>query len=296
MPERCMLAIEALHLPLLLLHGFASSKYVGGNTATEHSSAQPPTCLPAGYGREAAVQRLLQLGGDPSAAGDRSGMAALHRAAARNHAGTLGMLLAAGADCCQRSAAGQTPLHYASQFGHEPAVRLLLEHLAATEQQAGIASGGSGAVNSCSAPARTLAVHLALADAAGLAPLHLAAQWGMAGVAELLLEAGAGAVGVGVVTNFGCRRSLGGEGKLGKPRTAAEAAFGTRWIHLPGPSPTLHCLLPACRCQPAVGLRAAADAGASSGTLGACSGAAGAAAAWWRPAAAERCTGVDASG
>lgn len=142
----------------------------------------------AGYGREAAAALLLQLGADPSAAGDRSGMAALHRASARNHAATLSVLLAAGADCWQRSAAGQTPLHYASQFGHEPAVRLLLAHLAAAESGAGGGGAGSGTE-------RTVRVHLALCDAAGLSALHLAAQWGMAGVAQLLLEAGAGAAG-----------------------------------------------------------------------------------------------------
>lgn len=120
-------------------------------------------------------------------------MAALHRAAARNHVGALSALLAAGADCWQRSAAGQTPLHYASQFGHEPAVQLLLDHLAAAEQGASAAgSGDSAAARSSTAAARTLRGHLALCDVAGLSALHLAAQWGMAGVAQLLLDAGTG--------------------------------------------------------------------------------------------------------
>lgn len=125
------------------------------------------------------MQQLLNLGADPSAAGDRSGMAALARAAARNHAGALRLLLAAGADPCQRSAAGQTPLMYAAQFGHGQAVALLLQHLARGNPAA--SAGGSGVER-----------HLALCDGAGLSALHLAAQWGMPGVAQQLLQAGAG--------------------------------------------------------------------------------------------------------
>lgn len=112
-------------------------------------------------------------------------MAALHRAAARNHTGVLRLLLAGGADCWQRSAVGQAPLHYAAQFGHEAAVGLLLEHLESTA--AGSTSGGDRG-----RAGRTLQAQLALTDAAGLTPLHLAAQWGMAGVAAQLLQAGAG--------------------------------------------------------------------------------------------------------
>ena len=139
------------------------------------------------------MRLLLQLGADPAAAGDRSGMAALHRAAARNRASVLRALLAAGADCWQRSAAGQTPLMYASQFGHEPAVELLLHHLAAAEQQRGGGGGGSAAEQGAGPP-RSLHRHLALCDLEGLSALHLAARWGMAGAAQLLLAAGAGAL------------------------------------------------------------------------------------------------------
>ena len=149
----------------------------------------------AGYGKEAAAALLLELGADPAAAADRSGMSAVHRAAARCHLPVLRQLLASphgggGATCCcwQRSAAGQTPLMYASQFGHEPAVVLLLEHLAATE----IEQPNAQHQQEQEGAGSSLREHLALCDAAGLTALHLAAQWGMAGVAAMLLAAGAG--------------------------------------------------------------------------------------------------------
>ena len=170
---------------------------------------------PAGYGKEAAVELLLRLGADPSAASDRSGMAALARAAARSHAGALRLLLAAGADPWQRSAAGQTPLMYASQFGHSQALELLLQHLASGEQpgesggdvpagqgststSGGDVPAGQGSTSTSggggggSGGSSSLRRHLALCDGAGLSALHLAAQWGMAGVARQLLQAGAG--------------------------------------------------------------------------------------------------------
>lgn len=142
-------------------------------------TAHPPGRT--GYGKDAAVELLLRLGADPSAAADRSGMAALARAAARNHAGVLSLLLTAGADPCQRSAAGQTPLMYAAQFGHGQAVALLLQHLADGDPAA--SQGGSGI---------GVQRHLAVCDGAGLSALHVAAQWGMPAVAEQLLQADAG--------------------------------------------------------------------------------------------------------
>ena len=136
------------------------------------------------------VALLLQLGADTSAAADRSGMAALHRAAARNHVGVLRLLLQAGADCWQSSAAGQNPLMYASQFGHEEAAQLLLEHLQQQQrQQQQQQPSGSDEEGQ---PPSSLQQHLALCDAAGMASLHLTAQWGMEDVAVLLLQASAG--------------------------------------------------------------------------------------------------------
>ncbi|KAL4443222.1 hypothetical protein ABPG75_010977 [Micractinium tetrahymenae] len=189
----------------------------GGDINAQDRKKQTPMQFAAGYGREAVVPLLLDLGADPNAAADASGMAALHRAAARNHAAVLRRLLAAGADPWQRSAAGQTPLMYASQFGHEEAVATLLAHLAADEHDAvGRAAvvttdkalpaaeasaeqqqqeqqqqqpGNYAAAGNASGSA--LARHLALTDGAGLSALHLAAQWGMEGVAEQLLAAGA---------------------------------------------------------------------------------------------------------
>ena len=144
---------------------------------------------------------LLELGADPAGAADRSGMSAVHRAAARCHIPVLRLLLASphsgggGAACCcwQRSAAGQTPLMYASQFGHEPAAVLMLEHLAAAAAAAaGVAAQEDAQNQQEQGAGSSLRQHLALRDAAGLTALHLAAQWGMAGVAEMLLAAGAG--------------------------------------------------------------------------------------------------------
>lgn len=100
------------------------------------------------------MQALLELGADRGAAADASGMVALHRAAARNHAGVLRPLLGAGADPWQRSAVGQTPLMHASQF--EAAVGVLLAHLgdpsgvgSGSLQQAGMA--GSAAASATAA-------------------------------------------------------------------------------------------------------------------------------------------------
>ncbi|KAI3426847.1 hypothetical protein D9Q98_006793 [Chlorella vulgaris] len=237
----------------------AVAEYVaaGGDVNARDRKGQTPLQFAAGYGREAVVALLLQLGADPSAAADASGAAALHRAAARNHGGTMRLLLAAGADpwqlttpsgaaraiavnstavgaasgtcsagCGGGSGAGrassapasgvggQTPLMLAAQFGHESAAQLLLglPYTAGTGTSASGSSSGAGgdgsnrhaAASGCTTSngkgvagtgsageGSKLHCHLATHDSAGLTALHLAAQWGMAAVAELLLTAGA---------------------------------------------------------------------------------------------------------
>lgn len=135
-------------------------------------------------------------------------MAPLHRAAARGHAPIVTTLLDHGASPLLRSAVGQTPLMYASQFGHRQAVAALLCHScwrraggALQQGQAGAGrrqEGGSsreaaagregGSRNEVRGAHTALRAYVAEADAAGLTALHLAAQWGMVALVEDLIR------------------------------------------------------------------------------------------------------------
>lgn len=88
-------------------------------------------------------------------------MLPLHRAAARNHAAVVEILLGSGADPALHDSKGQTPLALAAQFGHEEALEVLL------------ARG-----------AEPTAV-----DARGQTALDLAARWGKDGAWRLLAKA-----------------------------------------------------------------------------------------------------------
>ena len=87
-------------------------------------------------------------------------MLPLHRAAARNHAAVVEILLGSGADPALPDSKGQTPLALAAQFGHEEALEVLL------------ARG-----------AEPTAV-----DARGQTALDLAARWGKDGAWRLLAK------------------------------------------------------------------------------------------------------------
>lgn len=88
-----------------------------------------PLHLAAFFGRESAVQLLLELGADANvvARHETLRVAPLHSAAAGGHASIVGLLLEAGADSNVRQQGGFTPLHSAAQNGDRESAELLLE-------------------------------------------------------------------------------------------------------------------------------------------------------------------------
>lgn len=96
----------------------------------------PPLVWAGEAGQTAAVRLLLERGCSIDAPG-MVGNAALHRACARAHAGTLAALLELRADPDVRNNKGQTPLHVAAFYQHAACVRALLQAGADPRQRDG---------------------------------------------------------------------------------------------------------------------------------------------------------------
>jgi ankyrin repeat protein len=186
------------------------------------ATSATPLLIAAQWGRAEVVEFLLSRGGDVNTQ-DSDGSTALHRAALCGHTNVIRLLLEHGADVNARDAYGCTPLHSAVEIrGHERAVELLLaagadinakdtvDNLRETpllkavrEGNRGVAKllGSRGArLDICSAVAlgrqeqveRFLAADSALISTTleGSSLLHIAAGWGQAGLAALLLDKG----------------------------------------------------------------------------------------------------------
>jgi ankyrin repeat protein len=76
----------------------------------------------------AVVALLLQHGADVHSRSGPGRLTALHAAARRGTVSIAATLLAGGADLDAKDAKGETPLRRAVNCGHEPMVRLLIEH------------------------------------------------------------------------------------------------------------------------------------------------------------------------
>lgn len=100
------------------------------------------------------------------------GLTPLHLSAQTDKLAIVDLLVSYGADLTAKTLSGFTPLHDACYKGHLPVVRLMLQHLAAEDQE-------------------MLQSLLSSRTVMGCTPLHLAAQQGHLQVVSLLLEYGA---------------------------------------------------------------------------------------------------------
>jgi len=88
-----------------------------------------PLHLAAFFGRDEAVELVLERGADVHAVAQNAALAVtpLHSAAAGGHAKIVALLLEHGADPNARQGGGFTPLHSAAQNGDRESVEALLE-------------------------------------------------------------------------------------------------------------------------------------------------------------------------
>ena len=144
------------------------------------------------------LQRLGEKGADINLR-DLNGETALHWAAREGSVGGVEWLLANGAVVNSTSGVGHTPLHVATENGHEQACRILLESGADCEQHTNTTRSTP---LHCAAYLGNLAVVEILLDfnADPLArnkwkdtPLHVASRMGHAEIVEKLLHTSAGA-------------------------------------------------------------------------------------------------------
>jgi ankyrin repeat protein len=139
----------------------------------------------AGYVPVAQV--LLLHGADPAVVSDHNGETALHYAAVYGHRKMIEFLVAEGADKNARDNNGMTPLQYAMRRGRFPTVDLLLSLGARKDTLNEAVNAGD--------VARVLALLRHGADVNEMdlygTPLHRAAATGQAGIALILIEAGA---------------------------------------------------------------------------------------------------------
>uniref|UniRef100_A0A183SJT3 ANK_REP_REGION domain-containing protein n=1 Tax=Schistocephalus solidus TaxID=70667 RepID=A0A183SJT3_SCHSO len=108
----------------------------------------------------------------PSSDVPHDGLTPLHLSAQTDKLAIVDLLVSYGADLTAKTLSGFTPLHDACYKGHLPVVRLMLQHLAAEDQE-------------------MLQSLLSSRTVMGCTPLHLAAQQGHLQVVSLLLEYGA---------------------------------------------------------------------------------------------------------
>ncbi len=121
----------------------------------------------------------------------------LHLASQRGHNEVVHTLIKLGADVTARNKKGWTPLHLSSRRGHVEVIRTLFEHGPGVKAQA---EDGSTALHLASRRGHVEVVYMFLErgtdvtvqDKCGSTPLHLASQWGHTEVTCMLLEHGSG--------------------------------------------------------------------------------------------------------
>ncbi len=210
------LAISFQHADVLrlLLEAGADPNHQGENGET-------PLHLASGLGFTEMVRMLLEAGADPNARADYGHELAstpLHVAATLGRVDVVRLLLGAKADVDAGDSKGLTALHYAVLLGWPEIARLLVEahadvdavatepsivgftplHVAAISTRASLvraAAGASGAPEEDTLEAARILVrnhaNVNARTKTGTTPLHLAALYGRAAFAGLLLDAGA---------------------------------------------------------------------------------------------------------
>lgn len=99
---------------------------VGADPNARNKLGRTALMFASGYGQDAIVERLLAVGANVNLVpDDHSGWTALIAAASAGHAGTVEVLLRAGADPTIQSKAGETALDIARKQGHAEVARLL---------------------------------------------------------------------------------------------------------------------------------------------------------------------------
>ncbi|KAF8420375.1 hypothetical protein EV426DRAFT_706146 [Tirmania nivea] len=144
---------------------------------------------------ELEIERLLaQVGGTDLSA--RTGDTPLHCASEYGHQEIAKLLIERGADIAAAGGGGYTPLHCASEYGHQEIAKLLIERGADIA-----AAGGDGYTPlHCASEyghqefAKLLierGADIAAAGGDGYTPLHCASEYGHQEIAKLLIERGA---------------------------------------------------------------------------------------------------------
>lgn len=151
----------------------------------------------AAYLGDVAKARDLIAGGADIHAGVPAGWTPLHYAARSDQAGTAEVLLAAGAEVNARMDDGTTPLHVAAMKDAHEVARLLLENGAHVEAMTHYGHGGT-ALDMAASYGNAAVARVLIAGGAGgndegwgSGALYVAADEGWTSVVSLLLEAGA---------------------------------------------------------------------------------------------------------
>jgi ankyrin repeat protein len=119
----------------------------------------------------------------------RNGMTPLHLAAASGDRGSLQLLLDAKVALDPKNARGETPLQLATHADQDETARLLIEKGCAIPDL--LTAAVAGQRERAAALLAQDAARIGTTTASERTPLHLAARWGHASVAELLLDRGA---------------------------------------------------------------------------------------------------------
>ncbi len=155
-----------------------------------------PLMLASEHGHASAVERLLQLGANPSARDDQ-GRSPLHYAARTGRHEAVARLLEAGADPSTADQFGDTPLHLAASGGFLESLELLLQSGAdpnaadaiylSTPLHRAVRGNHSGVI----APLIDGGANVDAPNEVGRTPLHVAAAYGHIETAEALIRLGA---------------------------------------------------------------------------------------------------------